>query len=216
MGSRVLLPEAGAEMGEDAAFDRFFPNQDRHSGKGLGNLIALPLQGERLKHGCTVFLDTFNELAPSPDQWEFLASIERVDEAKLDELLQEFDLSDKDISQTPREAAPPDDEILRRMAGGISEGNGRNEAAYTLLLRLAKKAVPRNEAIALATAWNQTNTPRYLWQNCYERLNQPTRERGRKTMLLLTPMYRTSSNMVVSIIAWGWQTYGNPTLRQPG
>ena len=31
------------------AFDRLFPSQDEHSGKGYGNLIALPLQGEYLK-----------------------------------------------------------------------------------------------------------------------------------------------------------------------
>ena len=30
---------------KEPSFDRIFPNQDTHSGKGLGNLIALPLQG---------------------------------------------------------------------------------------------------------------------------------------------------------------------------
>ena len=30
---------------KEVSFDRFFPNQDIQSGKGFGNLIALPLQG---------------------------------------------------------------------------------------------------------------------------------------------------------------------------
>ena len=43
-----LLKEAGVvgeeRQSERQAFDRMFPNQDRLSGKGFGNLIALPLQ----------------------------------------------------------------------------------------------------------------------------------------------------------------------------
>lgn len=31
---------------KEPSFDRIFPNQDYHSGKGMGNLIALPLQGD--------------------------------------------------------------------------------------------------------------------------------------------------------------------------
>src|SRR5699024_5315279 len=36
-----LLREAGilSEFDKDGSFDRLFPNQDYHSGKGLGNLI---------------------------------------------------------------------------------------------------------------------------------------------------------------------------------
>lgn len=67
----VLLPEAGVEMGENASFDRFFPNQDQHSRKGLGNLIALPLQGERLKHSCTAFFDTAQWAGSLPESEGF-------------------------------------------------------------------------------------------------------------------------------------------------
>lgn len=87
-----------------------------------------------------------NGLVPFPNQRAFLAGVERVDKAKLDNLLQEFDLLEKDSTQTPREAVPPDDEILKRMAGGLSEIEGRIEAAYTILRRLAAKDVSREEA----------------------------------------------------------------------
>ncbi|WP_440310964.1 TOTE conflict system archaeo-eukaryotic primase domain-containing protein, partial [Klebsiella pneumoniae] len=43
----AILREAGC-IGDDAevsSFDRLFPNQDALSGKGFGNLIALPFQG---------------------------------------------------------------------------------------------------------------------------------------------------------------------------
>lgn len=42
---------------KNTCFDRLFPNQNYLSGKGFGNLIALPLQGEALKHGNSCFID---------------------------------------------------------------------------------------------------------------------------------------------------------------
>ena len=156
---RVLLPEAGIQMDAQAAFDRLFPNQDRHSGKGLGNLIALPLQGERLKHGCTAFLDTSNGLNPYPSQWSFLETIQRTDESKLDEILKEFSLSEQDASQTSRKAAPPPEQVRERLAGGFAMGQGRNEACFTVARKLAAQGMPQEEAQAFMTAWNQSNRP---------------------------------------------------------
>ena len=40
-----------------ASYDRFFPSQDFMPKGSFGNLIALPLQGERAARGSTVFLD---------------------------------------------------------------------------------------------------------------------------------------------------------------
>lgn len=62
---------------KNASFDRLFPNQDTLSGKGLGNLIALPLHGEAIKNGNTCFIDP-NSLVAYPDQWVFLSQIQRV------------------------------------------------------------------------------------------------------------------------------------------
>lgn len=74
----------------EQSFDRIFPNQDYLSGKGLGNLIALPLQGAARKQGNTVFLDSANGFAPYPDQWLLLQSIERITTYRLDELYSAF------------------------------------------------------------------------------------------------------------------------------
>lgn len=67
------------------AYDRLFPNQDTMPRGGFGNLIALPLAGEPRKAGNTVFLD--DELKPHPDQWAFLAAVNRLSRDDLDRLL---------------------------------------------------------------------------------------------------------------------------------
>jgi superfamily II DNA or RNA helicase len=57
------------------SYDRLFPSQDTMPRGGFGNLIALPLQHEARKKGNTLFLDA--DLDPYPDQWGYLAAVER-------------------------------------------------------------------------------------------------------------------------------------------
>lgn len=70
----------------EKSFDRLLPSQDYLSGKGLGNLIALPLQGTARQQGNTVFLDPEKNFEPLADQWDILQSIERISLTRLDEL----------------------------------------------------------------------------------------------------------------------------------
>lgn len=85
LGSAVLTRtmEQRHQMGLDS-YDRFFPSQDTLPKGGFGNLIALPLQGESLKHGNACFLDDdfvqrscaagsalgADDFRPYPDQME--------------------------------------------------------------------------------------------------------------------------------------------------
>jgi superfamily II DNA or RNA helicase len=82
-----LLLQAGiiSKFEKEPSFDRLFPNQDTHSGKGIGNLIALPLQGNSIMQGNTCFLnaDTFD---PIKDQWDFLRTIKKISKQKIDSL----------------------------------------------------------------------------------------------------------------------------------
>ena len=55
------------------SYDRFFPNQDTLQEGGLGNLVALPLQGNARKNGNSVFVNEYFE--PFRDQWEYPANI---------------------------------------------------------------------------------------------------------------------------------------------
>jgi superfamily II DNA or RNA helicase len=74
------------ELGMES-YDRLFPNQDTMPKGGFGNLIALPLQYEARQRGNTLFLD--DRLVPFEDQWSYLASIERIPAARVEEIAAE-------------------------------------------------------------------------------------------------------------------------------
>lgn len=70
---------------EQSTYDRIFPNQDTvRRGKGLGNLIALPLNGKYSKKGGTLFVDPATK-TPFENQIEFLSEVKRVSEAAIAE-----------------------------------------------------------------------------------------------------------------------------------
>lgn len=75
-----------------SSYDRLFPSQDVHTGRGVGNLIAAPMNGKRRRHGTTVFLDPAT-LEPYEDQWAYLSSIAR--------------LSTKDVTALARQLPAP-------------------------------------------------------------------------------------------------------------
>ena len=114
---KLALLEEAQVVGNDASFDRLFPNQDKRSGKGFGNPIALPFQGKASESGHTLFLrqDTgFKD--PYTDQWRILKNIKKIDEAKLDEIISDWSLKQKkssnkqEISETINsEKFPPAD-----------------------------------------------------------------------------------------------------------
>ena len=83
----TLLQKAGvvSKFDKNAAFDRLFPNQNYLSGKGFGNLIALPLFKLALAKGncCFIASDTAK---PYEDQWKFLENITRISESQMDEI----------------------------------------------------------------------------------------------------------------------------------
>ncbi len=83
----AILTEAMSRNGKIAfkSYDRFFPNQDTMPEGGLGNLVALPLQGNARKHGNSVFVDEYFE--PYPDQWEFLLNVGKLSEQVLEDIL---------------------------------------------------------------------------------------------------------------------------------
>ncbi len=80
---------------KNASFDRLFPNQDYLSGKGLGNLIALPFYGTAMANANSCFIDTETAIAYT-NQWSFLKAIKRISTAKLDQVL--ADLLKEEIS----------------------------------------------------------------------------------------------------------------------
>ena len=71
---------------KELSFDRLFPNQDCHTSKqGLGNLIALPMNGKSLVNGNSAFIN-ISDFSAYPDQWNLLKQIKRLSKEHLDEL----------------------------------------------------------------------------------------------------------------------------------
>lgn len=89
-----LLEKSGvfSIFDKSSSFDRLFPNQDFLSGKGLGNLIALPLYKRTFEQGNSCFLD-IETFQPVQDQFKFLKNINRITIAKLDDLYQSISTS---------------------------------------------------------------------------------------------------------------------------
>ncbi|WP_028235536.1 TOTE conflict system archaeo-eukaryotic primase domain-containing protein [Pseudobutyrivibrio sp. MD2005] len=67
-------------------YDRMYPSQDVLS--KLGNLVALPLQGQALKDGNSAFVDE-NWNAYS-DQWQALLSARKISKSEIEKYLQEW------------------------------------------------------------------------------------------------------------------------------
>jgi len=82
---------------KEPSFDRLFPNQDFHSGKGLGNLIALPLNGKASQNGNSMFLnpETFE---PFTNQFEMIESFNKLSKDKFLSLYEGF------FNQKPQES----------------------------------------------------------------------------------------------------------------
>jgi superfamily II DNA or RNA helicase len=88
LGSAILTRtmENRHQVGLDS-YDRFFPNQDTLPKGGFGNLIALPLQRKAREKGNSVFLD--ENLTPFSSQWEYLESVQRMSETRVEELVRD-------------------------------------------------------------------------------------------------------------------------------
>jgi superfamily II DNA or RNA helicase len=84
-----ILESAGilSPFDKNSNYDRLFPNQDSHSGKGLGNLIALPLQAKALENNNTGFIDPVS-LQPFNEQWDYLKEIKRGNADHLDKIFE--------------------------------------------------------------------------------------------------------------------------------
>jgi len=72
------------QLGLDS-YDRLFPNQDTLPKGGLGNLIALPLQGGPRKNGNSVFVN--ENFAPYEDQWQFLSGLRKLSETEVSQFI---------------------------------------------------------------------------------------------------------------------------------
>ena len=72
-------------------YDRMLPMQDHLPNGGVGNLIALPLQGQALKEGNSAFVD--ENWNAYPDQWKILLSKPKLTREFIEDKIKEWKLS---------------------------------------------------------------------------------------------------------------------------
>lgn len=70
------------------SYDRMLPAQDHLPEGGLGNLIALPLQGQALKNGNSAFID--EEWNAYPNQWKQLQEIHKLSKEFVEQKIKEW------------------------------------------------------------------------------------------------------------------------------
>jgi len=152
-------------VGDDAeisSFDRLFPNQDKlpENGKGLGNLISMPFQGDAGKKGHTLFLDPdtgYKE--PYPDQWEVLVNIKKTNEADLDRLIEDWNLKKTTETVTLCEGGTDTPRMdVGAIIHGVEEG-GRDEAIFKMACRHREKGLSRDETEILILKMADGCTP---------------------------------------------------------
>ena len=85
------LLDKGAEtvnMKSFRYYDRMLPAQNHVPDGGIGNLIALPLQGQALREGNSAFID--GNWDAYPDQWKALVQTQRLSREKLEECIKDW------------------------------------------------------------------------------------------------------------------------------
>src|SRR5262249_46472233 len=131
LGCAILTQtmERRHQIGLDS-YDRFFPNQDTMPKGGLGNLIALPLQKVPRQAGNSVFVD--DNFSPYPDQWSFLASLQRMTEAAAEVMVREatrhgnvigvrISVPDEDAEEAPWSLPPSRRRLEKPIVGPLPE-----------------------------------------------------------------------------------------------
>ena len=73
------------------SYDRMLPAQDHMPAGGLGNLIALPLQGKALREGNSAFID--ENWNACPDQWKQLQTVKKLSKASVEEKMKAWNHS---------------------------------------------------------------------------------------------------------------------------
>ena len=117
------LLDKGAEQVNLRSFrfyDRMLPAQDELKNKMLGNLIALPLQGQALKKGNSAFVD--QNWNAYPDQWKILYQVPKLSLEFVEERIKEWSVvvSNYQISDDLLNPSDVSGNLFIQLSDGIS------------------------------------------------------------------------------------------------
>lgn len=191
-----------SKVGFDA-YDRLFPTQDTLPKDGLGNLVALPLQGAAVRRGCSVFVD--EDFHAYSDQWAYLAGVRRVSKQEVQQLLSEAQREaekpgiyrrQRQLTESQGEAAVSLPETVEIQETGMLE-IPRTGLPQALVADIEQLAVIANPEFFAKQRMHERiwNTPRYLWfgeedkdtirlpRGCLDRLCELLEERGARVAI---------------------------------
>lgn len=158
--SRLVTKHIVEETSEGKVYE-LFPKQDILPKDGYGNYINLPLFGGLVKNGKTVFIN--NEGKPYEDQWSYIRQINSISENRIDEIIEINNLNVKETLITTEAIEAPTKGALpcfvKMMKGSIKEHEGRDVIAFRLSVHLKKQGIPKDIALQIMGAWDNTNLP---------------------------------------------------------
>jgi len=142
-----------------------FPKRDSLDNKvSYGNFINAPLFGTSVANGRTVFVDPANGYKPHPNQWGFLAGVEKVNEGKLDSIIAHLNLIPapktapaQSIDNNNRTYSSLPHCTRRILAEGVN--SYQRLACFRLAVSLKKAGLPFDITIAALKAWASKNKP---------------------------------------------------------
>ena len=131
-----ILEDVGiiSPFDKNSNYDRLFPNQDYHSGKGLGNLIALPFQQKALINNNSCFIDV-QTLIPFENQWEFLQNMQRVSVQHFDTLYNSISIEKEEVKTITQKDYPKSNDLKIVLSNQIRIARNNLPAELITFLR---------------------------------------------------------------------------------
>ncbi len=143
-----------------------FPKQDiLDQNVSFGNFINAPLFGSLVPHGKTVFLDPAT-MKPYPDQWEFLNSVERLDESRLDDIIELNNLTIPPVGNKTLNDVPKSENFSRfglppcaqkMLQEGVT--HYQRVSCFRLAVHFKRLGLPYDVAVAALRTWATKNRP---------------------------------------------------------
>ena len=161
--ARLVVQEILDEI--DCHDTEIFPKQSALSDRTpMGNFLNAPLFARLVPEGKTVFVDP-SDFKPYDDQWDFLESIIRNDEATLDAIIEMNDLSFSK-ENTPTQQKNDDDRSYyglplcaqKMLANGVTQN--QRVSCFRLAVHFKIMKVPLDTTIYTLKHWAQKNRPR--------------------------------------------------------
>jgi hypothetical protein len=150
----------------EASQTEVFPKQDcLDSRASFGNFIYTPLFGRLVPEGRTVFVDP-TTLKPYQNQWDFLESINRVEESVLDDIIEINNFSQLEYAENPpnnpiggrsvcNTALPLC--IQKMLQNGVSRF--QRSSCFRLAVQLRRIGLPFDATVSVLKTWSLKNKP---------------------------------------------------------